>query len=135
VKNLAAIITALILSPLTAGLGFGLAFYIRSPNDFKNLMQAEGLFHLIGPDIYVSGMAYALTIVFGLPGYFFLRWLKLDVSYVIVAWALIVGLGFTYFARFGSKEWQWEFGVFPALIVSLTAVLILNAYKIVPKKI
>jgi hypothetical protein len=134
-KEYLSITIAFIISPLTASIGFGLAFYIRWPNDFNKILESEGLFHLIGPNPYVSGSAYLLTLIFGLPMYILLRKLKLDNIYLIVSWALIIGGTFTYFVRFGSKEWDWEYGVFPALFVSLTAILILNIFKNVQRKI
>ncbi len=133
-RDFICIFMAFVVAPLTSNIGFGLAFYYRWPNDFYRMLEAEGVYHMFGPNVYVTGVTYVIAFIFGLPGYLLLRKLKLDKSYLIVAWAVVVGATFTYFERFGSAEWDWEYGVFPAIVVSLTAIFVLKVCESVSGK-
>ena len=57
-RNIYSTLIAIILSPLTATIGYGLAFHFRLPRDFLDLVATKGLYHMIGPNIYFTSFAY-----------------------------------------------------------------------------
>ena len=130
-----AILIAGMISPLTAGVGYGLAFYLRHPDLFYELLESQGLYHLTGPDVFVTGFAYGLTLALGLPGYLVLRKWNLNKSYLVVGWAVVIGGLFSLVIRNSTDERAWEYGVLPAIAVSLTSMVILSMLTMWPKKI
>lgn len=134
-KNLPILIICFLIAPLMASVGFGFSFWFTHPNDFYKLIESKGMFHMFGPNIYVTPVAYGITLIFGAPTYLVLKRLDLDKALLIILSGSFIGLFLSYFFRFGSKEWQWESGLFPALFVSATAVLILELGRNVQSKI
>lgn len=123
-KTFISIFIAYLIAPLFASVGYGIAFWIRHPNLFANLIADKGLMEMFAPNIYVTAVAYAVTLVFGLPAYGLLRWLRWDRPWVVILAGALLGLAWSFFVT-GRTGWDWEYGLFPAICVASVAVLVI----------
>lgn len=119
-------LVALVVSPLFAGVGYGIAFYFQYPNDVEKLVAHEGLFHLIGPNVYITSLAYGVTTFLGIPGYLLLKKFGCAKGWCIIIYGVLIGVCLSIiFSELG----HWSYIVFPSFVVSSIAVLILSSSK------
>ncbi len=123
-------VIAIIVAPLLTGLGTGLALYFRIPDLFFGKIERFGISHILLPNVYELTVAYAVVLLLGLPGYLVLRKFNLARGYIVVLYAAFVGYSLSLFLFGFSRHWM-DF-VFPSLIVSAVAVLILRLGTKVP---
>jgi hypothetical protein len=114
---------AFIIAPLFAGLGTGLAFYLRHPNDFLEGIETQGIFVFVGPNVYETPVTYGIVFLFGIPGYLILKKINLAKNYIIILYASLVGYTLSLISTAISSSWMTF--VFPSIIVSVVAILIL----------
>lgn len=114
---------AFFIAPLFAGLGTGLSFYLRHPNDFLERIETKGIFFVLGPNIYVTSATFGVVICLGVPGYLILKKLSLAKGPLLIAYAALVGYSLSFI--FSGLSSDWRTFVFPSIIVSTMAVLIL----------
>lgn len=87
-----AIILAMLLAPLFAGIGFALVFFAKYPNDFMTLLAAGKVGQMLLPNPYITPISYCATLLLGLPAYILLARYRLIQSYYVVAAGGLIGL-------------------------------------------
>ena len=112
-----------LISPLFAGLGTGLAFYLRYPNDFSERIETKGVFFTFGPNVYETPVTYGIVLFLGIPGYLLLKKFGLAKSYLVISYAAFVG--YILSILFSGLSDDWRHFVFPSLVVSTIAMSIL----------
>ncbi|MGI9318918.1 MAG: hypothetical protein ACR2QW_16440 [bacterium] len=123
---------AFIISPLFAGLGTGLSFYLKHPNDFAERVATKGLYSVLGPNVYVTPIAYGVVLILGVPGYLLLKKYDLASSNFVILYAAIVGYLLFILLSYGISN-DWRDFVFPSIAVSAIAMLLLNCEKLTRK--
>jgi hypothetical protein len=132
-KNAHVIIFALMVAPLFAGVGYELVFFANHPNDFMKLWEQNKALPMLLPNLYVTPISYAGTLVFGLPAYLLLLRYRLTKFYHVVGAGGVCGLMVFWVLRVIIGKSLGDdvlFTVVPGMIVAACASLIVNLFSV-----
>jgi ABC-type Fe3+-siderophore transport system permease subunit len=82
----------MLVAPLFAGIGFGVIFFAKYPNDFMKLLAAGKVSQMLLPNPYITPISYGATLLLGLPAYILLAKYRLIQFYYVVAAGGLIGL-------------------------------------------
>lgn len=131
-KDVFVIIFALMVAPLFAGVGYEIVFFTYHPNDYLKLWEQNKALPMLLPNLYVTPISYAGTLVFGLPAYLLLLKYRLTQFYHVVGAGGLCGLMVFWVLRnvigksFGNDV---LFLVVPGMIVAACASLIVKLFS------
>jgi hypothetical protein len=131
-KNTYAILFALMVAPLFAGVGYELVFFAKYPGEFMKLWEQNRILMMLLPNLYVTPISYAGTLVFGLPAYLLLLKYRLTKFYHVVGVGAVCGLMVFWVMRVLIGKSLGDdvlFMVVPGMIVAACASLIANYFS------